>query len=146
MSVAHGIIVFGASGSGTTTFGRELATRLDFTHLDTDDFFWEDTDVPFTVKRPTGQRINKLHKAISASRGFVLSGSIVGWDDAVLPLLDLAVYVRTPTEVRIERLEVREYARFNDRILEGGDMFDNHREFIEWARTYDAAGMNRGEE
>ncbi len=75
-----------------------------------------------------------------------MSGSIVGWDDAVLPLLDLAVYVRTPTEVRIERLEVREYARFNDRILEGGDMFDNHREFIEWARTYDAAGMNRGEE
>jgi adenylate kinase family enzyme len=143
MSLPHGIIVFGASGSGTTTFGRELAEQLHFAHLDADDFFWEDTAIPFTVKRAREQRINKLREAIRESGEFVLSGSIVGWDEAVIQSLDLAIYVKTPTEVRIERLKAREYARFGDRILDGGDMFDNHREFVEWARTYDTAGMEQ---
>lgn len=143
MRDSHGIIVFGASGSGTTTLGRMLAAQLNFTHLDADDFFWEDTDIPFTVKRPREQCINKLREAISASRGFVLSGSIVSWDETVLPLLDLAVYVSTPTDVRIERIKAREYDRFGDRILEGGDMFNKHHEFIEWARMYDTAGMEQ---
>jgi adenylate kinase family enzyme len=94
MSLPHGIIVFGASGSGTTTFGRDLAEHLNFTHLDADDFFWEDTAIPFTVKRAREQRISKLREAIRESRGFVLSGSIVGWDEAVIPSLDLAIYVK----------------------------------------------------
>jgi len=46
--MAHGIMVFGASGSGTTTLGREFAKILGFTHLDIDDYFWEKTDVPYT--------------------------------------------------------------------------------------------------
>jgi len=39
VNMAHGIMVFGASGSGTTTLGRELAQILGFAHLDIDDYF-----------------------------------------------------------------------------------------------------------
>ena len=39
MDKPHGIIVFGASGSGCTTLGRALARQLNFEHFDTDDFF-----------------------------------------------------------------------------------------------------------
>lgn len=141
--MTHGIIVFGASGSGTTTIGRELAKLIGFSHLDADDFFWQETDVPFTVKRPRKERISKLLDAIKASHGFVISGSVCGWDEPVIPLLDLAVYVTTQTEVRIDRLYKREYERFGSRILEGGDMYANHRDFVEWAATYDTAGTDQ---
>lgn len=143
MSNPHGIIVFGASGSGTTTIGRELAKILNFTHLDVDDYFWQETEVPFTVKCPREERIAKLLAAIKNCRGFIMSGSICGWDEPFLSYLDLAVYVTTPTKIRIERLNERESKRFGNRILESGDMYESHREFVEWSATYDTAGTDQ---
>ena len=37
------ILIFGASGSGTTTLGKEIEKRTDFTHLDIDDYYWKKT-------------------------------------------------------------------------------------------------------
>lgn len=143
MSKPHGIIVFGASGSGTTTLGRELAQILRFKHVDADDFFWAESAIPFTVKRPREERFALLLAAIDGERGFVLSGSICGWDEPILPLLDLAVFVSTPTEIRIDRLRKRELAQFGERILPGGDMEQSHNEFLEWAASYDAGGTDQ---
>lgn len=141
MDYPHGIIVFGASGSGTTTRGRELACVLGFKHLDIDDYFWQKTDVPFTVVRPREERQAMLLKDLHTYPRFVLSGSAVKWDEPFLPFLDLAVFVLTPTEVRIERLHKRERERFKARILEGGDMYHNHLEFLQWAEGYDAGDL-----
>jgi adenylate kinase family enzyme len=134
----NGIIIFGASGSGTTTIGRELARLLGCKHFDIDDYFWENTLLPFTVKRPLEERINKLKTDLTEN--FVLSGSMLGWSETFEPLFTTAVYVTTPTDIRIERLKRREFERFGKRILHDGDMYDNHREFIEWAKTYDYGG------
>ena len=43
----------------------------------------------------------------------------------------------TPTEIRMDRLRRREYARFGDRILPGGDMYEQHQAFLAWAAAYD---------
>jgi hypothetical protein len=65
---------------------------------------------------------------------------MLGWSEAFEPLFTVVVYVTTPTDIRIERLKMREFERFGDQILPCGDMYDNHREFIEWAKTYDYGG------
>jgi len=44
-----------------------------------------------------------------------------GWGDVFIPKFDLVVFVDTPTDIRIERLQKREYERFGSRIREGGD-------------------------
>ena len=44
------ILIFGASGAGTTTVGKNLAEILDYIHLDVDDYYWEKTTPPFQVK------------------------------------------------------------------------------------------------
>jgi adenylate kinase family enzyme len=139
----HGIIVFGASGSGTTTLGRELARMLNFTHFDADDFFWAESYIPFSMKRPREDRISRLLAAIESCRAFVLSGSICRWDKPFLPLFDLAIFMTAPADVRIKRLKQRESAHFGERILPGGDMHENHREFIDWASAYDTAGTGQ---
>jgi adenylate kinase family enzyme len=136
--MTKGIIIFGASGSGTTTIGRELARLLRCKHFDIDDYFWEKTSLPFTVKRPLDERIKKLKTDLT--KNFVLSGSMLGWSETFEPLFTIAVYATTPTDIRIERLKNREFERFGNRILPGGDMYDNHHEFIEWAKTYDYGG------
>jgi adenylate kinase family enzyme len=133
-----GIIIFGASGSGTTTIGRELARLLGCKHSDIDDYFWENTLLPFTVKRPLEERIKKLKADLTEN--FVLSGSMLGWSETFESLFTTAVYVTTPTDIRIERFTRREFERFGKGILPDGDMHDNHHEFIEWAKTYDYGG------
>lgn len=36
----------------------------------------------------------------------------------------------------------REFQRFGDRILLGGDMFEDHQPFLKWAGQYDTGGMD----
>lgn len=132
------IHLFGASGSGTTTLGRALSRKLQFAHMDTDDYFWLPTNPMFTQKRPAQERIDMIRADIAAAaRGVVLSGSLVGWGDQLISCMTLAVRVVTCTNVRIERLREREYARFGDRIRKGGDMYAQHLEFLDWAARYD---------
>ena len=135
--MTRGIIIFGASGSGTTTLGKELALYHGFTHFDLDDYFWRwDTEIPFTIACPREERIKRLVDDI-ANHKFVMSGSICGWDEPFIPLFELAVFVTAPPEIRVKRLAERELARFGERVREGGDMYDEHQHFLSWASKYD---------
>ena len=83
--------IYGASGSGTSTLGRYLAEQFQYAFLDSDDYFWLPTDPKFTTKRPIEQRIPLIRQDIAAAEnGAVLSGSLVGWGDALIPDFTLA--------------------------------------------------------
>ena len=71
-----------------------------------------------------------------------MSGSLVGWGDALIPKFTLAVRVVTDTPTRLARIKQREYARFGARILPGGDMYDHHQAFLQWAAGYDDGGLD----
>ena len=60
----------------------------------------------------------------------------------LIPMFTLAIRLVTDTEIRIERLKIREKQKFGDRIMPGGDMYANHVEFIVWARKYDTGSVN----
>lgn len=134
----HIIHIFGASGSGTTTLGRALAADMGLVHMDTDDYFWLPTDPQYTTKRPIADRLALMQRDIDATqRGVVISGSLTGWGDPLISLFTHAIRLTTDTATRIERLRQREYAHFGERIREGGDMYENHRDFLDWAAQYD---------
>ena len=133
----HVIHIFGASGSGTSTLGRAIAEKTGYTFLDSDDYLWLPTDPKYTAKRPTEERVALLERDIDASDGTVVSGSLVGWGDPLMPRFTLAVRLVVPQGVRMERLTEREQAQYGDRILPGGDMYEIHRDFLAWAAAYD---------
>lgn len=136
--MARGIIIFGSSGSGTTTLGREVAKQLEFQHFDLDDYLWRwDTEIPFTVTRPREERTELLMSDISRFPYFVMSGSMDSYNVPFVPLFDLAVFNSAPVETRVERVKAREFARFGDRILPGGDMFENHKNILSCVSRYD---------
>ena len=135
------IHLFGPSGAGTSSIGRYIAGRMNAFFMDTDDYFWAPTDPPFTTKRAVSDRLTLIQKDFDAHEYAVLAGSLVGWGDELIPQFTLAVRVETDTAVRLERLRARERARFGDRIDPGGDMYENHKEFIEWAALYDEGGI-----
>jgi len=140
--MARGIIIFGSPGSGTTTLGREVAKQLGFQHFDLDDYLWRrDTEIPFTVTRPREERIELLMGDISKFQHFIMSGSMDSYNAPFVPLFDLAVFNSAPVETRVERINAREFARFGERILPGGDMFETHKKFLVGVRSYDTDGL-----
>lgn len=135
--------LFGASGSGTTTLGKKLAEELGFVFMDTDDYFWLPTDPKFTAKRPADERIALMKRDIQNAEHVVLSGSLAGWGDALIPYFTLAIRIEIEPDLRIRRLIRREKERFGARIEPGGDMYAQHLAFVEWAKSYDTGRMNQ---
>jgi len=133
------IHVLGASGSGTSTLASALAAAHGYRHLDTDDFFWLPSHPPFQHRRPVDERLARLHTAVAETRRWVLSGSLCGWGDPLIPEFELVVFLLVPTEVRLARLRAREQARYGvDAILPGGPLHEASGEFLDWASRYDA--------
>lgn len=130
------IYIFGASGSGTTTLGADVPRTLHLPHVDTDDHYWVPTDPPFTVKREPEERVASLRRALG-HKGWVLSGSCFTWAEAILREATLIVFMTLPAPERLARLKQRERLRFGARIDPGGDMFEVHRNFMDWAAGYD---------
>lgn len=131
------IIITGASGSGTSTVGRAIASRLASQHFDADDFFWLPTDEPYCDQRPVAERLRLMDAVFVPRRDWVLSGSVMGWDATLRPRLTLGVLLVLEPEMRIARLERREALRRGDAILPGGALHASYTAFMTWCRGYD---------
>jgi adenylate kinase family enzyme len=126
------IHITGASGTGTTTLGRALASRLGSVFLDADDYFWESTHPPFQTKRPKEERLRLVVDAMTHSASFVLAGSICGWGRSVEDGFDLIVFLSLPAPLRLARLREREMVRYGK----------INQEFIDWAARYDEGDLS----
>ncbi|MDQ0303519.1 adenylate kinase family enzyme [Ancylobacter polymorphus] len=128
--------------------GGTLATRFGVPHLDVDDFYWMPTDPPYSIKRTPADRVRLIAQQQREADGWVLSGSFIGWGEALVQAVDLIVFLITPTMVRLQRLDAREEDRHGARIRPGGDMHEASRAFREWASRYDDPsfeGRNRAQ-
>lgn len=135
------IHILGPSGSGTSTLGRLLSERLDLPFFDSDDFFWDETEIPYSSIRPVEKRKALINQTMDAHDSWIISGASDGWGDRLLKTSDLIILLYADLQVRLERLKIREEKLFGVRILPGGDMHENHKAFLEWAGKYDTGGM-----
>ena len=125
------IHVTGASGSGTSTLGAALATALNGTHLDADDYFWLPTSPPFTTQRDSAERLAQLLRDLRAHRVAVVAGSVAGWGAELEDSFDLIVFLYLDATTRLERLRQREAQRFGHA----------NPAFLEWAAQYDTGTL-----
>jgi len=145
-----GIIIFGASGAGSTSLGKEIARRLDYHHLDIDDYLWRwDTEIPLTVTCSREERAQRLMNDIKKHPDFVISGTIFTDRDLFEPFLDFAVFISTPPNICAKRVHAREHARWGARVLPGGDMYKTTRfhgdfnDYVANAQTYETADASK---
>ena len=125
--------VMGASGSGTTTLARTLASYWSVPHADADDYFWVPSDPPYVDKRPEVDRIGLMRQVFVPREAWVLSGSMLGWGEEVVAEGDAVVFLRLDPAERLRRLHARE------RFRQEGRTFDPAawEEFLTWASGYD---------
>jgi adenylate kinase family enzyme len=136
------IHIMGASCAGSTTLGNALAERLNYSYFDTDHFFWEQTDPPFTVKRDQDERIQMLKQSLTPHANHIVGGSLVNWGDEWLTYFDLVVFLYVPPEVRIQRLKDRELERYGNVIYTEPDRIVVYQKFLNWATAYDTNAIS----
>lgn len=120
-------LITGASGSGTSTFGRALALHLGCAFYDTDDYYWLPTEPPFQCKQDPAIRADRLWQALRSAPIAVLAGSIMNWDKELEDAFSLIVFLTVPTDIRVARLREREMQRFGTADPA----------FLAWAAQYD---------
>ncbi|HOP56610.1 MAG TPA: AAA family ATPase [Bacillota bacterium] len=131
------INIFGSSGSGSTTLARAVAKKYGYIFIDTDDAIWEKTELPFSKRKSDKDAREYLETRMKTGDKIVISGSFIGWADDIKEKIDLFVYLNLPLEIRKSRIENREKARFGNRVLPGGDLYQKHIDFLEWISLYD---------
>ena len=138
----HRISILGASGCGASTTGRLLSVELSVPYFDADDYFHAPSDPPFQKPHCPLERHAAITADLSSAKSWVLSGGVVGWERDPELEFTLIVFLWVPAPIRIERLRSRERERFGDRVLQGGDMYEAHEAFIDWASRYDKGDID----
>lgn len=137
MSKPHGIIILGANGAGKTTLGHELARVLNIAHFDVEDYYFYQADIPYTAERPAEERNAMLLADMKKHSSFIMSGDISGWGERFLTGFDLVIFLKAPTDIRLMRIDNRQYKRWGDRVRQGGDMYEQQQKFREFAASRD---------
>jgi adenylate kinase family enzyme len=135
------IHITGASGAGVTTLGRALSDHLAVPHHDTDDYYWAATDPPYQRKREVADRLRLMAEMFLGRPAWVLSGSLDGWGDSLIPYFDLTVFVRTAAPLRLRRLRDREARRYGAEVLSSGARHQDSLAFLTWASRYDGGDL-----
>ena len=135
MTQPRGIILFGANGSGKTTIGRELAQMLGCKFMDIEDYHFLPSDVPYTKFRSREDCIALMLSDIRKYENFVLTAVTGDFGDELAKYYALAVHLSAPEGLRMDRIDKRARDQHHERVLEGGDMHESHKQFMDFAKN-----------
>ena len=138
-----GLIICGMNGSGKSTLGRALAEALGGRFIDNEDLYFPkvDPDHPFAAQRTQDEVEQLLLAEVRRDDHFVFAAVRGNYGEAVLPYYKAAVLVEVPRDIRLQRVKARSYAKFGERMLHGGDLYESEKRFFDMvaARSEDYA-------
>lgn len=129
----YGICICGLNGSGKTTLGAALAERLGYKHMDVEDYYFTRADNPYASARTRDEVEELLLEDIKQNPCFVFSAVNGNMNSEINSCYDLVVYLEVPLELRMKRIRQRAFDKFGDRVLPGGDMYEQEENFFAFA-------------
>ena len=125
-----GICVCGLNGSGKTTLTSALAKELNFKHMDIEQYYFTSTGNPYASSR-TREEVERLLLAdIEQNPCFVFSAVNGDMIPEINKNYSLVVYLDVPLDMRMKRIRQRAIAKFGNRVLLGGDMYEQEEKFF----------------
>ena len=121
-----GILICGLNGVGKSTIGKMLAERIGYIFIDNEDLFFPKTDPTYLFSSPRSKEevIRLLEERIVNNSRFVFAAVKGDYGEKLLASLDYIVLIDVPKQIRGQRVRDRSYAKFGERILPGGDLYD----------------------
>ena len=155
--MVQGIAILGLNGAGKSTLAHALAKRIGYYEMDVEDYYFPEQktsrrwalenekiieteylgEIPFSNPRTKSEVQGTIMQDIERNPQFIISGVTMNWSEEILAKLEVAFVVKTPLEMRIKRIQLREEKRFGNRVLAGGDMYEQQLEFRNVVRNRD---------
>ena len=155
--MVQGIAILGLNGAGKSTLAHALAKRIGYYEMDVEDYYFPEQktsrrwalenekiieteslgEIPFSNPRTKSEVQGTIMQDIERNPQFIISGVRMNWSEEILAKLEVAFVVKTPLELRIKRIQLREEKRFGNRVLTGGDMYEQQLEFRNVVRNRD---------
>lgn len=135
-----GIMICGLNGCGKSTLGKALAERLNYHFIDNERLFFPktDPDYMFAVPRSKEEVEELLLEEVKEHENFVFAAVRGDYGEEILPLYRYVVLMDVPKDIRMQRVRDRSFQKFGDRMLPGGDLYEQEEAFIS------AAGSRTG--
>lgn len=145
----HGIAIMGLNGCGKSTLAHALSKALGFYEMDVEDYYFPEQKhsrqavlehqrdvkceykgaLPYSEPRSKSEVQEMIRSDIAKHPQFVISGVTVNWDEDILAAIDIAFILDVSTDERVKRVQHREEVRFGSRVLPGGDMYEQQKQF-----------------
>lgn len=132
-----GIIVCGLNGSGKSTLGKKLAENLGFHFIDNEELFFPKTDPQYIYANARScKEVEKLLlDEVRAHENFVFAAVKGDYGEKILPFFRYAVLIDVPKDIRIQRVRNRSFQKFGNRMLIGGDLYEQEEKFFEFVKS-----------
>ena len=132
-----GIIVCGQNGAGKSTLGKALAGRLNYHFIDNEDLYFPKADPDYIYASPrTREEVKRLLlDELNAHENFVFASVTGDYGEAVQAFFRFAVLLGVPKDIRMERVKNRSFQKFGNRMLPGGDLYEQEERFFDFVRS-----------
>lgn len=134
--MGKGILICGLNGSGKSTLGKALAEKLRFYFIDSEDLYFPKAGNNIYAFPRTREETEKLLLGeIKAHENFVFASVKGDYGEAVFPFFRYAVLLDVPKDIRIRRVKNRSFRKFGNRMLPGGDLYEQEKRFFDFVES-----------
>jgi len=149
LAMGDGIAIIGLNGSGKSTLGHYLANKLGYYEIDVEDYYFPEQkksrqnaleerygenyeylgEIPYSIARSKKEVEQSIEEDIKSHSKFVICGVTMNWNDSIMSSIKVAFWLKAPTNERVKRVKEREEKRWGERVIEGGDMYEQQLSF-----------------
>ena len=128
-----GILICGLNGAGKSTLGRALAEIMNHVFIDVEDLYFPKTDYNYIYASPrTREEVEMLLLyRIKEDDNFVFASVKGDYGEAIYPFFQCIVLIDVPKDIRFRRVKNRSYQKFGNRMLPGGDLYEQEKRFLD---------------
>lgn len=134
-----GIIICGLNGTGKSTLGKALAEKLHFHFIDIENLYFPKTNPNKIYASPrTRKEVEKLllHE-IKTHIDFILASVKGDYGEDIYSLIQYAILLDVPKNIRLKRVKKRSFQKFGNRMLLGGDLYEQEENFFHFVESRD---------
>ena len=134
-----GIIICGLNGTGKSTLGKALAEKLHFHFIDIENLYFPKTNPNYIYASPrTRKEVEKLFlHEIKTHKDFILASVKGDYGEDIYSLIQYAILLDVPKNIRLKRVKKRSFQKFRNRMLLGGDLYEQEENFFHFVESRD---------
>ncbi len=132
-----GIVICGLNGTGKSTLGKALAEKLHFHFIDIENLYFPKTNPNYIYASPRTREdvAERLLCEIRTYKNFILASVKGDYGEELYSFFQCAIMLDVPRDIRLQRVKDRSFQKFGNRMLSGGDLFEQEEKFFRFVES-----------